>query len=251
MTEAASITSTLVVERMSDRVVVQLNRPENRNAINQRMVDELHAVCAELEAVPRVLILTGRGGAFASGADIAELRDRRRADALEGINSRLFSRIADLPMPVIAVIDGWALGGGAELAYAADFRIASTTARLGNPETSLGIIPAAGALWRLARLVGEPLAKEMILAGRILDATEALAVHLVTELRDPADVMAAAHSLADRIVARDPLATQVAKQVFHAPAAAHPEVDDQAQAELFESEAKFARMSAFLERRSG
>ncbi|MCU1442076.1 MAG: enoyl-CoA hydratase, partial [Cryobacterium sp.] len=74
MTEAASITSTLVVERMSDRVVVQLNRPENRNAINQRMVDELHAVCAELEAVPRVLILTGRGGAFASGADIAELR---------------------------------------------------------------------------------------------------------------------------------------------------------------------------------
>ncbi|MCU1442086.1 MAG: enoyl-CoA hydratase, partial [Cryobacterium sp.] len=168
-----------------------------------------------------------------------------------GINSRLFSRIADLPMPVIAVIDGWALGGGAELAYAADFRIASTTARLGNPETSLGIIPAAGALWRLARLVGEPLAKEMILAGRILDATQALAVHLVTELHDPADVMVAAHSLADRIVARDPLATRVAKQVFHAPADAHPDADDQAQGDLFESEAKFARMSAFLERRSG
>jgi enoyl-CoA hydratase len=150
---------------------------------------------------------------------------------------------------VIAAIDGWALGGGAELAYAADFRIASTAARIGNPETSLGIIPAAGALWRLAELVGEPVAKEIILAGRILDAAEALAVHLVTEVHEPSGLLAAAHALADRIAQKDRLATRFAKEVFHAAPDAHPYVDDEAQGELFESDAKYQRMSAFLERR--
>ncbi len=249
MAEAATETSTLVIERRDDRVLVQLNRPHTRNAINHQMVDELHALCDELELQPRVLILSGAGGNFASGADIAELRDRRRADALLGINSRLFIRIQRLPLPVIVAIDGWALGGGAELAYAADFRIASTTARLGNPETSLGIIPAAGALWRLAQLVGEPVAKEVILAGRILDAKDALAVHLVSDVHDPADLMKAADALADRIVERDPLATRYAKEVFHASQDAHPYVDDEAQGELFESAEKYRRMTQFLEKR--
>lgn len=249
MAEAATETSTLVIERRHDRVLVQLNRPHTRNAINHQMVDELHALCAELELQPRVLILSGAGGNFASGADIAELRERRRADALQGINSRLFMRIQRLPLPVIAAIDGWALGGGAELAYAADFRIASTAARVGNPETSLGIIPAAGALWRLAQLVGEPVAKDVILAGRILDANDALAVHLVTEVHDPAGLLAAADVLADRIVERDPLATRYAKEVFHASPDAHPYADDEAQGELFESAEKHRRMSEFLEKR--
>lgn len=240
---------TLAVERRPDRMHVRLNRPERRNAIDLAMVDELHLVCAELEREPRILIVSGGGGVFASGADIAELRERRSADALRGVNSGLFGRVARLPMPVIAAIDGWALGGGAELAYAADFRIASSTARLGNPETGLGIIPAAGALWRLAELVGEPVAKEVILAGRILTAVEALAVHLVTEVHEPGSLLAAAHALADRIAAQDPLATRLAKEVFHAPAAAHPQVDNEAQAILFESEQKFARMGAFLERK--
>ncbi|TFD44397.1 enoyl-CoA hydratase/isomerase family protein [Cryobacterium sp. TMT1-2-1] len=241
--------STLLVDRGPDRLHVRLNRPEVRNAIDQAMIDELHLVCAELEREPRILIISGAGGIFASGADIAQLRERRAADALQGINSGLFGRIARLPMPVIAALDGWALGGGAELAYAADFRIASTTVRLGNPETALGIIPAAGALWRLAELVGEPVAKEIILAGRILNADEALAVHLVTEVHEPGALLAAAHALADRIAKQDPLATRIAKQVFHAPADAHPQADNEAQAVLFESEAKFARMTAFLERK--
>lgn len=241
--------TTLLVDYRPDRVHVQLNRPAVRNAIDQTMIDELHLVCAELERGPRILILSGTNGVFASGADIAQLRDRRAEDALKGINSGLFGRIARLPLPVIAAIDGWALGGGAELAYAADFRLASTTARLGNPETALGIIPAAGALWRLAALVGEPVAKEIILAGRILTAAEALAVHLVTEVHEPDALLAAAHALADRIARQDPLATQLAKEVFHAPAAAHPLADNEAQARLFESEEKFARMTAFLERK--
>ena len=246
---AAEGFTTLLLDRRPDRLHVRLNRPDVRNAIDQAMVDELHTVCAELELEPRMLIISGSNGIFASGADIAQLRERRAADALQGINSGLFSRIARLPMPVIAALDGWALGGGAELAYAADFRIASTTVRLGNPETALGIIPAAGALWRLAELVGEPVAKEIILAGRILNAEEALAVHLVTEVHEPGALVAAAHALADRIGAQDPLATSLAKQVFHAPADAHPQVDNEAQAILFESEAKFARMSTFLERK--
>jgi len=241
--------STLLVERRPDRVQVQLNRPDVRNAIDQAMVDELHLLCGELERGPRILILCGSAGVFASGADIAQLRERRRDDALRGINSELFERIARLPMPVIAAIDGWALGGGAELAYAADFRIASETARLGNPETALGIIPAAGALWRLAELVGEPVAKEIILAGRILTAEEALAVRLVTEVHPAELLLGAAHALADRIAAQDPLATQFAKEVFHVPRARHPRADNEAQAVLFESEEKFARMTAFLERK--
>ncbi|SDS34436.1 enoyl-CoA hydratase/isomerase family protein [Microterricola viridarii] len=232
-----------------DRMHVALHRPAVRNAIDAAMVAELHVVCAELEAVPRILILTGSEGVFASGADIAELRDRRREDGLAGINSRLFGRIAALPMPVIAAVDGWALGGGAELAYAADFRIASTTARIGNPETSLGIMAAAGATWRLAELVGEPVAKEILLAGRVLNADEALALRLVTEVHEPGQLDAAANALADRIAKQDPLAVQTTKRVFHAPRDSHPAVDEQAQAVLFESPAKFARMDAFLAKR--
>ncbi len=243
-----NFTALLVIER-DDRMLVRLNRPEVRNAINQQMIDELHLVCAELEATPRVLVLAGGDGVFASGADIAELRERRREDALAGINSGLFERIALLPMPVIAVLDGWTLGGGAELAYAADFRIASHRTRIGNPETSLGIIPAAGALWRLAELVGEPLAKEVILAGRVLNAEEALAVRLVTEVHESEGLDAAAGVLADRIAAQDPRATILAKRVFHAPRSAHPRIDNETQAELFESPAKFARMDAFLAKR--
>jgi enoyl-CoA hydratase len=237
------------IDDRADRLHVKLDRPAVKNAIDRAMVDELHEVCAELESAPRILILSGSNGVFASGADIAELRERRRADALAGINSRIFARIAALPMPVIAAIDGWALGAGAELAYAADFRIASTTARIGNPETSLGIIAAAGATWRLAELVGEPVAKEILLAGRILSADEALALRLVTEVHAPDNLDAAADALADRIATQDSLAVRLTKSVFHAPRDAHPAVDEIAQSVLFESDQKFARMTAFLERK--
>ena len=241
--------TTVAVERRPDRVTVRLDRPETRNAINQEMVDELHEICAELEKSPRILIIMGSNGVFASGADIAELRERRAADAHRGINARLFLRIAALPMPVIAAVDGFALGGGAELAYAADFRIGTPALRIGNPETGLGIIAAAGALWRLRELVGEPLAKEILLAGRILGAEEALAVRLVTELHSPEELEAGANALADRIAANDPLATQYTKAVFHASDDEHPRADQDAQAILFESPEKMRRMTEFLERR--
>jgi len=239
----------LIVEHGVDRTIVRLNRPEVRNALDRDMVQSLHGVCADLEATPQLALIIGEGGTFVSGADLAQMRERRRDDALQGINSGLFDRIQRLPMPTIALLDGYALGAGAELAYACDFRIGTPAVRIGNPETGLGIAPAAGASWRLAELVGEPLAKEILLAGRILDGTEAFAARLVTELVESDELLAAGQRLADRIAAQAPLAIRLSKALFHAPRAAHPLIDDVAQAVLFETEEKYERMTAFLERR--
>ncbi len=240
---------TILVTRSADRVVVQLNRPEVRNAISQVMVDELHAVCAELEVTPRILILIGADGVFASGADIAELRERTGDDARRGINTMLFIRIADLPMPVIAAMDGYALGGGAELAYAADFRIGTPRLRIGNPETGLGIVAPAGALWRLPQLVGEPVAKEILLAGRVLSADEALVCRLITRVCEPEELLATAHALADTVAEKDPAATRATKALLRVPRGEHPAVDLEAQATLFDSPEKRRRMTEFLDRK--
>lgn len=240
----------LQIERRDDRVVAVLNRPQVRNAIDQAVIDELHALCEELEENPRVLILTGSDGVFASGADIGQLRDRDAADARRGINTTAFRRIRALPMPVIAAVDGYALGGGAELAYAADIRIGTPRVRFGNPETGLGIIAAAGATWRLPEIVGHARASELLLTGRIIDGEEALAWGLLSALHEPEDLMAAAHALTDRICANGPRATALTKLVLLAPADQHPGIELEVQAELFESDEKHRRMTAFLERRA-
>lgn len=247
-------------EDRPDRVVAAMNRPKVLNAIDQTMVNEFHSLCQWLEANPLTLIITGTTtphpkdpertrGIFASGADIAQLRERRREDALRGVNSQLFSRIKALPMPVIAAIDGFALGGGAELAWAADFRVATTKVRFGQPETALGISPAAGAMWRIKELAGETIALELLLTGRMLNADEALEYRLINSIHEPEELMDAAHELADKIAAQDPLAVRVTKRVFQLPADAHPWADELGQAILFESPAKFDRMQAFLDRR--
>ncbi|GGR12583.1 enoyl-CoA hydratase/isomerase family protein [Agromyces mediolanus] len=241
----------LRIERLDDRVVATLDRPEKRNAIDQAMIDELHELCAELEAEPRILILTGAGGVFASGADIAELRERRADDARKGINAHAFIRVAELPMPVIAALDGYALGGGAELAYAADLRLGTPALKIGNPETGLGILAAAGASWRLREIVGDARAMELLLTGRAVGAEEALAIGLITAVHPPDELLPAAHALADRIARNDRAATIATKRVFRAPRAAHPDVDLEEQAALFESPEKFRRMTEFLERRNG
>lgn len=243
----------LRVSERPDRLHVALDRPDVRNAIDQVMVDELHTVCGHLEREPKIMVLSGTRvngkGIFASGADIAQLRERRREDALRGVNSQIFDRIAKLPMPVVAALDGYALGGGAELAWAADFRIGTPRLKVGQPETGLGIIAAAGALWRLKELAGEALAKDILMAGRILSADEALEARLITEIHEPDELLTAADALADRIAAQDPLAVRISKRVFAMPREAHPHVDELAQAVLFESQAKFDRMQAFLDRK--
>lgn len=243
-------TPRLRIALADDRVVATLDHPDRRNAIDRTMIDELHALCAELERHPRTLILTGAGGIFASGADIAELRERTADDARRGINATAFDRIRRLPMPVIAAVDGFALGGGAELAYAADIRLGTPRARFGNPEPGLGIIAAAGAAWRLPEIVGHARASELLLTTRVIDADEALAWGLLSSVHEPDALLDAAHGTVDRIAQNSARATILTKRALLAPRAGHPAIDGELQAELFDSADKRARMTAFLERKN-
>ncbi|QCR20386.1 enoyl-CoA hydratase/isomerase family protein [Agrococcus sp. SGAir0287] len=241
-------TGTLRVERHDAYVLATLDRPERRNAIDQATIDDLHALCAELEATPATLILAGAGGVFAGGADIAQLRERRATDALRGINATAFARVHALPMPVIAALEGFALGGGAELAFAADIRVAAPTLRIGNPEPGLGIMAAAGATWRLPEIAGYGVAADLLLTARILDADEALRLGLVSRVVD--DPLAEAIAIAEQIAALDAAAIQATKRALAAPRADHPRIDGEEQSVLFESPEKERRMTEFLERRA-
>jgi enoyl-CoA hydratase len=240
------------VEDRADRLVVTLDRPDKRNAIDADMVAALHEVCDGLERVPRLLLLTGGPtGMFAAGADIAQLRDRGRLDALAAVNSALFARLRALPLPTVAAVDGPALGGGAELAYACDLRVCTARALFGQPEVRLGIIAGAGATHRLPALVGEARAKELLFTGRRVDAAEALAIGLVNRVvAEPAELMDAAHGLLDEIAKGSPLAVRLTKLAVDAPAGAHPHLDLVSQAVLFETDEKRRRMTDFLERRN-
>lgn len=239
----------LAVEELPDRMVVQLNRPSARNAISLEMGRELHDVCSRLETDPKPMLLTGCDGFFAAGADIGELIHRGRHEALAGINSSLFQRIHRLPMPTVAAIDGYALGGGAELAYSCDIRVASTTARFANPEPDLGILAGAGATWRLPALVGEPLAKLVLLTGHVVEAPEALSSRLVAAVVPAEQLLTTAHALIDRMAAMSPVALRLTKYVMDA-GSVHPVADLLANAALFEDSEKQRRMQSFLDRRA-
>ncbi|HIV58489.1 MAG TPA: enoyl-CoA hydratase/isomerase family protein [Candidatus Stackebrandtia faecavium] len=236
-------------DERDDRVVVTLDRPSKRNAIDQDMVDELHAVCAHLEKHPKPMLLTGGdNGIFAAGADIAQLRERDKHDALQGINATVFERIRRLPLPTVAAIDGPALGGGAELAYACDIRVCSDRAFFGQPEVRLGIIAGAGATYRLPQLVGESLAKELLFTGRRMHADEALSARLVSSVVPPEELLTTADALLDKIAKSSAMALQLTKLAVHSPPEAHPQIEMTAQAVLFEDDEKYARMTRFLER---
>jgi enoyl-CoA hydratase len=240
---------TLRVEWGDRRVVVQLDRPARRNAINLEMVGELHAVLDQVEQDPQVVIVTGgQDGRFAAGADIAELRDRGREDALQAINLRLFDRLRRCPLPTIAAVDGPALGGGAELAYACDIRIASERAVFGQPEGRLGIMAAAGGCRRLVDIVGESMAKDMLFTGRRLSASEASAHGLVTRVVPPANLLQTAMNVADAILESSPAALRITKIAVDAPPEAHPAVELLGQAILFDDAESKRRMTAFLDR---
>lgn len=244
------------LEREGALALVTLNRPERRNALDKAMIDALHGVLdtlAEDDAVG-AMILAGAGDkAFAAGADIAQLRDRRRREALLSINSRLFQRLEETPYPTIAAIRGFCLGGGSELALACDLRIAGESAKFGQPEVSLGIVPGAGATYRLPRAVGAAKARELIFTGRIIGAAEALRIGLVNEVVADGEVDAAARRMAADIVKQDRLAVRFAKLLFRLDGSARPGAgyigEAMAQAVLFESEEKVRRMTEFLDRK--
>lgn len=247
----SAVPATLRIEDYDTHVEVTLNRPEAKNAIDAAMVDELHELCAQLERSPRILILTGGDqGVFAGGADIGQLRDRGRDDALAGINISLFERIHRLPLPTIAAIDGYALGGGAELTYACDLRIATGRTVFGQPEPGLGIIAGAGAAFRLVRLVGESTAKRLLLAGDWIDAEQAERVGLVRTVVEPAELLDTARRLAAGMARSSQIALRMTKLAVDADAGAHPQIDLAAQALLFEDPDKHRRMTAFLNKKS-
>ncbi len=233
---------------------LELNRPEVRNAINLELVRALHAVLDDwaTDATLRCVVLSGAGGqAFAGGADIAELKERTSREAFLGLNQTLFQKVEDFPRPVIAAVDGYALGGGLELALACDLRVASAGAKVGLPEVTLGIFPGAGGTWRLPRLVGLGRTKDLVFTGRILDAQEALHWGLFDRYVD-ADALAAAIALAYQVAANAPLALQVAKLTLNAlgRGEAAQGLERLGQALLFDSAEKHERMGAFLEKRA-
>jgi enoyl-CoA hydratase len=241
---------------IDDRLaIITVSRPEVRNALDGETVAEMHRALEEVrEARSTVLILTGAGEkAFVSGADIRAIRARRRDDALASINSRLMSAVESHPAVTIAAVNGYALGGGCELALACDLRIASENAVFGLPEPSLGIIPGAGGTQRLPRIVGLGRAKEMILTGARWDARQALEYGLVSEVVPAADLMRAAHAMAERVLALGPLAVRLAKAALNASTRMSLDAglvfESTAQAITFESADKMEGTSAFLDKR--
>ncbi len=205
------------VETDAAITTVTVDRPDARNALDADTVREFHAALDALDSSVRVLIVTGAGDqVFVAGADVRTLLARTSRDVLAAANNRLFARIEALPFPTLAAINGFALGGGLELALACDIRVASTNAKLGLPETGLGILPGAGGTQRLPRIVGLGHAKEMILAGTIHDAETAARIGLVNRVVAPEELMPSVRALAGKIAKRAPVALRLAKLAVNA-----------------------------------
>ena len=203
--------------REGDLVWVRIERPEVMNSLSFPTVKRMRGLLEELreDLSIRCILFTGAGEkAFCAGADLKERREMpvARVPLFLRLNSAMMDDLASLPQPTVAVVNGFALGGGAELMLACDLRIASSTARLGLTETSLAIIPGAGGTQRLPRLVGASRAKDLILTARRIDAVEALSMGLVNRVVEPEALIACAKALAEMIAANAPIAVRVAKE---------------------------------------
>jgi enoyl-CoA hydratase len=201
-----------------DRIaVITMNRPEKRNALNAEVRRELFNVLKSIDSDKKIrsLIITGAGEAFIAGADIQAMKNYTVEEAVESSRqgSRVFSYIEKMRIPVIAAINGWALGGGLELALACDIRICSDNAQFGQPEIKIGILPGYGATIRLPRIIGVARAKEMIYFGKIITAKEAEKIGLVTQVTTPSDLMEKVMELAQKLV-QGPASLTLAKQAI-------------------------------------
>jgi enoyl-CoA hydratase len=209
----------LLYEKKDQIAKITFNRPEKLNALNRRTVEELAGCLAAArdDREVRVLILTGAGEkAFVAGADINELAQRTPIDGKDFslYGQGVFHMLETLGKPSIAAVNGYALGGGCELALACTIRIASKTARLGQPEVKLGIIPGYGGSQRLARLCGKGVAHELILTGEMISADEALRIGLVNHVSEPAELISTAEAIAKKIIANAPLAVKFAMEAI-------------------------------------
>lgn len=248
---------TLDYEVADGIATVTFNRPEVRNALNRAVLADLRGVLAAARDDDGVgaVVFTGAGEkAFVAGADISQLVNHNLHTGLESQMQRTFDELESFEKPTIAAVNGFALGGGCELAMSCDIRLASTTARFGLPETTLGIIPGAGGTQRLGRLIGVGRAIELVLTGRLVDADEALRVGLVTSVVPPDDLLSEARRTAGKILTKGPLAVRLAKVVIRTGLDADLQtgqvVERLAQSLLYTTRDKAEGTNAFIEKRT-
>ena len=248
---------TLIIERRDRVAVITVNRPDKLNALNvttrREIVEAFHELTNDSEV--RVIVMTGAGEkAFIAGADINEFAGKTANQQREVMKTtRAFQGIEECPKPVIAMINGYALGGGCEIAMACDIRVASTNAKIGQPEIKLGIIPGGGGTQRLPRLVGEGRAMELILTGDMISAEEALRFGLIEYAVPPEDLESKTMELANKIAAMSPVALAMAKQAVKNASRMGSDSGLDSEADLFAlcfaSEDKEEGVRAFIEKR--
>jgi enoyl-CoA hydratase len=247
--------SLIKLEREGAVAVIQLNRPDVLNALNMQLMDELIAALQTVEDDPeiRCVIITGNERAFAAGADIKEMASASSVEMLVRDQFAKWDRIRRFKKPLIAAVSGYALGGGNELAMLCDMIVASETAQFGQPEINIGVMPGAGGTQRLTRAVGKTVAMEVILAGRMLTAREALQFGLVNRVVPVEVYLQEAKRLARQVAEKGPLALQLAKEavlkVYDASLQDGLEFERKNFYLLFSTEDQKEGMAAFVEKR--
>jgi enoyl-CoA hydratase len=205
----------LKIEHNNGVTVLTISAPKTLNALNSSILKELNDFIDNLDAATRVLIITGDGEkSFVAGADISEMAHLNEPQGTEfgRLGAQVFRKIEVLPIPVIAAVNGFALGGGCELAMSCDIRICSSNAKFGQPEVGLGIIPGFSGTYRLPKLIGQGYAKEMIYTGKVIRADEALRIGLVNAVYEPEELMDKAMEMAQMMLKNAPVAISLAKQ---------------------------------------
>lgn len=248
---------TILYEVSEGIATITINRPDVLNALNLQVLAELDAAIGRIQedAAAKVVILTGAGRSFVAGADIAQMSGFSVRDGMKfgDLGHAVLNGLEALDKPVIAAVNGFALGGGTEISLACDFIYASTKAKFGQPEVSLGIIPGFGGTQRLARTVGMNKARELIYTGDVINAEEAKRIGLVAELYEPDELMAKVREKAQLLMTKGPLAIAAAKRVMNKGVdislGAALELEKQAFAALFGTGDQKEGMKAFVEKR--
>ncbi|MBA3873009.1 MAG: enoyl-CoA hydratase/isomerase family protein [Chloroflexota bacterium] len=248
---------TLRIEQRGEIAILYFNRPDKLNAINGTVYQEFgdYLRSTEDSETTSVLILTGEGRAFVAGADIDDYLTMTLAEfsAFQRLGRSVMAKMEQLSRPIIAAVNGYALGGGFEIALACDVIVASENAKFGLPEAKLALLPGGGGTQRLSRLVGPYLAKRMIFSGESIDAVRAYQLNIVSEVTEKGEALNAAVALAEKILANGPLAVRMAKRVIDEgleaslPTALSLEMDSTAH--LFVSDDKREGIQAFVEKR--
>jgi enoyl-CoA hydratase len=247
--------TTILTETRGQVGLISLNRPETLNALNGTLLSELMDALETFDADPKVgaMVISGNSRSFAAGADIKEMSGATTVEMLNGSFVETFDRIRRIKKPIIAAVSGFALGGGCELAMSCDMIVASETAKFGQPEVNLGVIPGAGGTQRLTHAVGKALAMEIVLGNRTLSAQEALGFGLVNRVVPPERFLDEALSLAAEVAARAPLAVRFGKamvnKAYELSLSEGLEAERRAFYMLFASDDQKEGMQAFIEKR--